>query len=188
MTIALWLLAIQGVIGTFDTIYYHEWRARLPARGRQSASELKLHAARDFLYAVIFGTLPWLAWQGAWVLVLALVLVAEIIITLWDFVAEISVRKDMGDVYAGERITYAIMGLLYGGMLAFLIPVLFSWWSLPAAPVTAAPDAPEFLRWGLTLMAAGVFLSGLRDLYAALGLPYGNWPWSKGAPARDEAR
>jgi hypothetical protein len=30
MTIALWLLAIQGVIGAFDTIYYHEWRARLP--------------------------------------------------------------------------------------------------------------------------------------------------------------
>ena len=26
-------------------------------------------------------------------------------------------------------------------------------------------------------MAAGVFLSGLRDLYAALELPYGSWPW-----------
>jgi len=30
---ALWLLAIQGAIGAFDTLYYHEWRARLPARG-----------------------------------------------------------------------------------------------------------------------------------------------------------
>ena len=26
-------------------------------------------------------------------------------------------------------------------------------------------------------MAAGVSLSGLRDLYAALELPYGGWPW-----------
>jgi hypothetical protein len=26
-------------------------------------------------------------------------------------------------------------------------------------------------------MAAGVTLSGARDLYAALGLPGGNWPW-----------
>lgn len=188
MTIALWLLAVQGIIGAFDTIYYHEWRARLPARGRQSASELKLHAARDFLYAVIFGTLPWLAWQGTWVLVLAVVLVAEIVITLWDFVAEISVRKEMGDVYAGERITHAVMGILYGGMLAFLIPILLSWWSLPTALATVSPDVPELLRWGLTLMATGVFLSGVRDLYAALGLPYGNWPWPKGAPARDEAR
>jgi len=23
MTVALWLLAIQGVIGAFDTLYYH---------------------------------------------------------------------------------------------------------------------------------------------------------------------
>jgi len=61
MTVALWLLFIQGVIGAFDTFYYHEWRARLPARGAQSAPELKLHAARDFFYAVLFATLPWLA-------------------------------------------------------------------------------------------------------------------------------
>ena len=40
MTAALCLLAIQGVIGAFDTLYYHEWRARLPARGRGAAAEL----------------------------------------------------------------------------------------------------------------------------------------------------
>jgi hypothetical protein len=33
------------------------------------------------------------------------------------------------------------------------------------------------LRWALTVMALGVFVSGLRDLYAALELPHGNWPW-----------
>ena len=82
MIVALWLLAIQGVIGAFDTLYYHEWRARLPARGAESASELKLHAARDFFYAVLFGTLPWLAWHGRWVLLLVGVLIAEIILTL----------------------------------------------------------------------------------------------------------
>jgi hypothetical protein len=53
MIVALWLLAIQGIIGAFDTLYYHEWRARLPARGAQCAAELKLHAWRDFLYAVL---------------------------------------------------------------------------------------------------------------------------------------
>jgi hypothetical protein len=74
MTMALWVLAIQGIIGAFDTLYYHEWRARLPTGG----------------------------------------------------------------------------------------------------PVTA----PEPLRWSLTAMSIGVFLSGVRDLYAALGLPHGGWPWS----------
>lgn len=177
MIVALWLLAIQGVIGAFDTLYYHEWRARLPARGAQSASELKLHAARDFLYAVLFATLPWIAWQGGWVLVLAGVLIAEIILTLTDFVVEISVRKALGDVYGGERVTHAVMGILYGAMIASLIPVLMAWWRLPGGLAVEPPDVPVALRWGLVTMALGVFVSGVRDLYAAYELPHGGWPW-----------
>ena len=185
MIVALWLLALQGVIGAFDTIYYHEWRARLPARGRQAASELKLHAARDFFYAVLFATLPWLAWQGRWVLVLAGVIVAEIILTLTDFVVEIAVRKQLGDVYAGERVTHAVMGILYGAMVANLIPVLAQWWTRPTALVAEWADIPAVLHWGLFAMAAGVCVSGVRDLYAALELPYGSWPWATDArPAR----
>ncbi len=177
MTVALWLLALQGVIGAFDTVYYHEWRARLPVRGRQAASELRLHAFRDFLYAVIFGTLPWIAWQGAWTAVLVAVLVAEIGLTLADFVVEIAVRKPLGDVYAGERVTHAVMGILYGGMLAYVLPRLRVWWSLPSGLVYAPPAIPELLRWALVIMAVGVFLSGVRDLYAASGAKHGAWPW-----------
>lgn len=97
MLTALWLLAIQGIVGAFDTFYYHEWRARLPGRVPGTAPELKLHAARDFLYAVLFGALPWLAWKGLWVVAIAAVLLAEIILTLTDFVVEIQVRKPLGD-------------------------------------------------------------------------------------------
>ena len=177
MSVALWLLGIQGVIGAFDTLYYHEWRARLPARGRRAASELKLHAARDFFYAVLFATLPWIAWHGTWVLVLVAVLVAEIVLTLTDFVVEIAVRKDLGDVYAGERITHAVMGILYGAMVAKLIPVLLDWWTRPTALAIEWTRVPAVLHWALFLMAAGVLVSGLRDLYAALELPHGAWPW-----------
>jgi hypothetical protein len=177
MIVALWLLGIQGVIGAFDTIYYHEWRARLPARGKVAAPELKLHAARDFLYAVLFATLPCIAWQGTCVLALAGVFVAEIVLTLTDFIVEIAVRRSLGDVYAGERVTHAVMGILYGAMVANLIPVLVRWWGRPTAFVVEWAEIPDLLRWGLFAMAAGVFLSGLRDLYAALELPYGSWPW-----------
>ncbi len=178
MIVALWLLALQGVIGAFDTLYYHEWRARLPARGRLAASELKLHAARDVFYAVLFATLPFIAWQGTWMLVLLGVFIAEIALTLTDFVVEIAVRKQLGDVYAGERVTHAVMGILYGAMIANLIPVLARWWALPTALAVDWPAGiPSLLRWGLFVMAAGVFLSGVRDLYAALELPYGTWPW-----------
>jgi len=177
MIVALWLLAIQGVIGAFDTLYYHEWRARLPAQGAQSASELKLHAARDFFYGVLFGTLPWVAWHGRWVLLLVGVLIAEIILTLTDFVVEATARKPLGDVYAGERVTHAVMGILYGAMIASLIPVLMAWSRLPDGLMMVSSDAPDGLRWGLAVMAVGVVLSGLRDLYAALELPHGGWPW-----------
>jgi phosphatidylglycerophosphate synthase len=179
VTVALWLLAIQGIIGGFDTAYYHEWRARLPALGAHAAPELKLHAARDFLYAVIFATLPWVAWHGSWALVLAVVLGAEIILTLRDFVVEIKVRKIVGDVYGGERVTHAVMGIIYGSMLAFLLPTIAQWSRQPTAIVTAPADVQPFLRWALTLMAAGVFASGLRDLYAAYELPHGHWPWPR---------
>ena len=184
MNVALWLLAVLGVIGAFDTFYYHEWRARLPAQGAQSAPELKIHAVRDFFYAALFGTLPWLAWQGWWTLVLAAVIVIEIVLTLWDFVIEIAVRKPLGDVYAGERVTHAIMGIIYGAMTGWLVPVMWRWWQMPSGLVAWKPDVPGPLIAALLVMAAGVFLSGVRDLYAALGLPHGNWPW----PMHDKPR
>ena len=177
MTIALWLLAVQGAIGAFDTLYYHEWRARLPALGAQSAPELKLHAARDLFYAALFGTLPWVAWHGRWMLVIVAVLIAEVILTLTDFVVEIAARKPIGDVYAGERVTHAVMGILYGVMVANLLPVLGDWWRLPGEVIVSVANVPAPLRWTLAMMAGGVFASGARDLYAAYELPHGGWPW-----------
>jgi len=176
MRVVLWLLAMQGLIGAFDTLYYHEWRAHLPARGPRAAPELHLHALRDFLYAAIFGTLPWLAWQGRWAIAFMGVLFAEIVLTMADFVVEVAVRKPIGDVYAGERVTHAIMGIVYGAVIAGLAPVLWEWWLLPTGLGETAVG-PEILRWGLSGMAAGVLLSGVRDLYAAFGLPHGGWPW-----------
>ena len=96
MSTALWLLAIQGALGAFDTLYYHEWRARLPGGVPGTRPELMLHAVRDFFYALLFGSLPWVAWRGAWAAVLAVIIVTEIGITLADFVVEDRVRKPLG--------------------------------------------------------------------------------------------
>ena len=177
MVTVLWLLLLQGSIGAFDTLYYHEWRARLAANAPHTAPELRLHAVRAFLYAVLFSTLPWLDWHGYLVIVLVVILAAEVVITLMDFVVEISARKPLGDVYAGERVTHAIMGIVYGAMMAYLLPVLRDWWSVPTSFAQRDSAAPEWLRWALLSMAIGVFLSGARDMYAALELPNGGWPW-----------
>lgn len=131
---------------------------------------------------MLFATLPWFAWRGRWVLVLAAVIVTEIVLTLWDFIVEIAVRRELGDVYGGERVTHAIMGIVYGAMIATLLPTLVGWWDGPTALAFEPAPVPQWLRIGLTAMGAGVALSGLRDLYAALGLPGGAWPW---APMRE---
>ena len=72
---------------------------------------------------------------------------------------------------------HAIMGIVYGAMVAWLVPVLWSWWQMPTGLVFQSSKVPAFLIVTLHLMAAGVFLSGVRDLYASLGGPHGHWPW-----------
>jgi hypothetical protein len=62
-------------------------------------------------------------------------------------------------------------------MIANLIPAMGRWYAFPTAFVVEPAAVPGYLRWGLSAMAAGVFLSGARDLYAALDLPHGSWPW-----------
>ena len=172
---ALWLLALQGMIGAFDTLYYHEWKAKLPALGKQAAKELRLHAVRDVLYSILFVGLSLFQWRGMWALILLAVLAAEIIFTLWDFVVEVVVRKPLGDVYAGERVTHAVMGILYGAMLVFLLSTLRDWWTLPTE--LARSNVSDLLTWILVVMGVGVLFSGIRDMLAALEIPGSNWPW-----------
>jgi hypothetical protein len=178
MSSALLLLAVLGLLGGFDTLYFHEWRARLPARSGGMLTELKLHAGRDAVYTLIFVTLPWLAWQGWWAVLLGGLFAAEIVITLWDFVLEDQVRKPLGGVYPGERVTHALMAIVYGAMLARLAPVLGDWWDQPSGLHALAADVPTALRVALTAMGIGIALSGLRDTYAATGGRYAAWPWT----------
>jgi hypothetical protein len=163
MIAALWLLAVQGALGAFDTVWYHEWRARLPWRGRAAARELALHAVRDFLYAIIFLTLARFEWRGGWTYVFVVILGAEIVITLTDFVVETYDR----DVEAGERVTHAVMGICYGAMMAMLIPTLARWSLRPTGIARSTAGLPATLTNLLTVMAIGVFLSGIRDAVAA---------------------
>ena len=179
MTATLTLFVVLAFLGAFDTLYYHEWRARLPAMGLLARSELQLHALRDFVYAIIFGALPWMAWQGRYVLPLIALLVVEIILTLWDFVVEDWIRKPLGGVYPGERVMHGLMGIVYGAALACLVPVLRVWWSKPTSLTITSPANSIVLGWILAVMAVGVLFSGIRDLCASVGLRGSAWPWTQ---------
>ena len=177
MIIALYLLAAQGLLGAFDTLYYHEWRARLPGGVPGTAPELRLHGARDLVYAALFGALPFFRFEGRAAFGIAALLLAEIAITLRDFMIEDGVRRPLGGVYPGERATHAVMGIVYGAALSRLVPELLA---AAAHPTALVPwEAPAPLRFAMPIMAAGVLLSGLRDLGAVYGPAWIGYPWPR---------
>lgn len=66
MLTVLYLLSIHGLLGAFDTVFFHELKAQLPAHYPVTSPELKLHALRDFIYVVIFGGLSFWEFHGFW--------------------------------------------------------------------------------------------------------------------------
>lgn len=159
MKVALILLLMQGCLGAFDTLWYHELKLRLP-HVPTARRELRLHALRDFVYAIIFGSLAWATWHGLWAGVFIALLLVEIVVTLRDFIEEGLTRQ----VPAGERCMHAVMGIVYGAFLANLLPQVFTWMRLPTG---FADENYGWMSWLLTIMATGVCLSGLRDLFKA---------------------
>jgi len=178
VTTVLGLLALQGALGAFDTLYFHEWRARLVARGPEVYPELRLHAGRSSIYGVVFAGLALFSWHGFWTGVLIALLLAEIVITLADFVIEDRIRKPLGGLFPGERVTHAIMGIVYGAMLGYLVPTLAAWIRQPTGLIRSV-DAPDALKAVVLLMAVGVMVSGVRDWAATRGSTWARYPWAE---------
>ena len=160
MTPLLWtLIAIQIAMGVFDTFYHHELTERLAWRPSQRY-ELQLHAVRNMFYALLFLVLGWLEVHGIFAIVIIAVLVAEIIITLMDFVEEDMSRK----LPASERINHTLLAINYGAILVLLLPVLIGWAMQPTGIVTAYAG---WLSIVAAASAAGAALCGLRDFTAS---------------------
>jgi len=166
MMTALLVLLLLGVLGALDTLYYHEWRLRLPETPT-ARRELRLHASRDFSYAIVFASLAWTTWNGAFVWPLAAILLFEIVVTLTDFIEEDRTRRLPG----GERVMHALRGIVYGVFLSLLYPHALQWWALGSG---FGPADYGVVSWILTFFAVGVFASGLRDLAAGRKLALNN--------------
>lgn len=160
MTAAITLLLIQGAMGALDTFIYHEFLQRLPVRAK-ARLELRLHALRDFAYAIVFGSLAWVEWRGAMAWVFVGILLFEIFITLWDFIEEDLTRP----LPAGERVMHTLMAIIYGAFLANLTPQLWKWSQESTGFASVNYGA---VSWLMSLMAVGVFVSGVRDWIASM--------------------
>lgn len=160
MTDLLWIaIFVQIAMGAFDTFYHHELTERLAWRASQQ-TELRLHGVRNLAYAVMFIMLGWSEPHGLWASGLIALMAVELLITLWDFVEEDRTRH----LPASERVNHTLLTLNYGVILALLIPWLFG---LAERPTALLPAFHGVMSWLCALAAAGVILSGLRDLAAA---------------------
>jgi uncharacterized protein (TIGR01777 family) len=156
MTPLLWtLIAIQIAMGVFDTFYHHEFTERLAWRPSQRF-ELKLHAVRNMLYALLFLVLGWLEVHGVLAVLIIAVLVAEVVITLMDFVEEDLSRK----LPPSERINHTLLAINYGAILVLLLPVLIGW---AMQPFGVKLVYSGLLSIAATACAVGAALCGLRD-------------------------
>jgi hypothetical protein len=88
------------------------------------------------------------------------ILVAEIAITLWDFIEEDRIRR----LPAGERAMHSVMGIVYGAFLAYLVPEIVRW---REGATGFGQSYHGFPAWVLSALAVGVFLSGVRDVMPA---------------------
>lgn len=152
------LLSVQSVLGAFDNLWHHEWQARLPQRV-SARRELALHAAREALYGLVFLGLAWFEWRGAMAGVLALVLAAEIGVTLADFLEEDRTRR----LPPFERLLHTVLTISYGAFVALMVPVLHDWASMN----TALHFRPHgWVSWLFTLYGVGVLAWSVRNVRA----------------------
>jgi len=153
------LLVLQGAMGALDTIVNHELIVAL-ARRPEARSELALHAGREAVYAGLFLGLGWFAWQGAFALLIVVLLIAEVAITVSDELVENRTRV----LPQNERALHVFLTLNFGALVATLVPVLADWM---ANPSELAPSYAGWMSWAL--LALGLASAGwsVRDLIAS---------------------
>jgi uncharacterized protein (TIGR01777 family) len=161
-TLALQLMAAQGCLGAFDTLYHHELTETLAQR-TTARKELAIHALRALIYALLFVGLAYWEWHGLLAWLLLGVFGVEIVLTLWDFVVEDRSRL----LPATERVTHTVLAINGGAFITLLALNAGDW----AARSTGLAWSPQgWLSVFLALCGIGVGLSGVRDGLAALRL------------------
>lgn len=156
----VYVLMLHGVLGFLDIVVNHELLAKLPGRG-DGAMEEALHAARESIFACLFGALAWFEWHGALVWPIAALLLAEVIVSAKDVIVEGDTRV----LPVPERVLHLFL-FINLGILITLVAHALSWWH--AAPADLVRVDYGWASWVLTAMSAGSLVWAVRDGVAAL--------------------
>lgn len=163
MTIALYILAFQTILGALDNVLHHELTERLPSKP-SARFELALHSAREVIYGILFLIFAWTEPQGVFAMAVIALLIAEVIITITDFVEEDRTRN----LPPFERVLHTVLAVSFGLFLAVAVPHLLA---NASAPLALVATSHGLLSWFFTLAAIGVLAFAVRDgiAFYALG-------------------
>jgi hypothetical protein len=153
------LLVLQALMGAIDTLLNHELIERLPTRS-EARGELALHAGREAVYAALFLGLGWFAWLGAFAGAIALLLAAEVTITVTDELTENRIRV----LPQNERALHVFLTLNFGAIIALAVPMLVDW---SANPTGLAPAHHGWMSWALTVFGVSSAAWSVRDALAS---------------------
>ncbi len=151
----VYALIAHGIIGGLDVIINHELIARLPSQPA-AAPELRLHSARELIFAVLFFGLAWFEWHGLAALIIACLLLAELLVSTVDTVLEFDTRL----LPPSERVAHVLLFVNLGIIAGLLGPILLAWLTLPTALM---PTHHGWASWLLSSLAMGALGWSVRD-------------------------
>ena len=159
MTITMMsLLTLQILFGALDNILHHEITERLPSKP-SARKELALHSAREAIYGCLFLIFAWIEPHGIFAAAVLLLLTAEIVVTISDFLEEDRSRV----LPPFERLLHTILALFYGGFLLAVVPWLFD---LSLTPNAIKMQDHGLFSWFLSVSSLGVFAFAVRNFIA----------------------
>jgi len=152
------ILLAQVLMGALDNFLHHEITERLPQRP-SARKELALHAARETIYGLLLLGFAWVQWHGAWILLPAVLMIAEVAITCADFVEEDRTRR----LPPFESVLHTLLAVNYGVLLGVVAPAFVAWWQQPAQLVVAHYG---FASWFFSFAGIAVLAWGARNAVA----------------------
>jgi hypothetical protein len=151
----IYALLLHGLIGGLDVFLNHELLARLPAQN-WSGPEERMHSAREWIFFAIFVSLAWFEWHGAAVWWIALLYLAEVLVSARDVVIEGDTRV----LPAPERVLHLFLFMNLGALVVLVGQALVGWHEMPTG---VAPASYGWASWVLSVMAAGALVWAVRD-------------------------
>lgn len=145
MVITFYYLLSLGFLGLIDIAYYHTYLCDLE-NNKDSSREVLIHKLRYLVYAILFLYVPNFKAHGYWVLIPALFLLLDLIITIFDALEEPYSRKKIGGIPRGEYVLHILYALVLGGFYHSFISVLFRNFFHQSTFLIQPPNVPLILR------------------------------------------